>query len=142
MICPHCHGENVQRLAVIHAAGTTLLGASHHVQDGFGPGATIETSGYRQSLLASSAAPPAGKSLLSPLVLVAVGAIIMYDALKLRHTFFGVDWSKFWISASLIGVGVILVLLRWRYNVVQSQHYRAWSRSWLCHSCGTKFERS
>ncbi len=64
----------------------------------------------------------------------------MYDALKLRHTFFGVDWGKFWISASLIGVGVILVVLRWRYNVVQSEYHRAWLRSWLCHSCGTKFE--
>lgn len=142
MICPHCYGENVQRLAMVHAAGTTQLGASHHVREGVGPGATVETSGYRQTLLASGAAPPTGKSLLSPLVLVVVGAIIMYDALKLRYTFFGVDWTKFWISAALIGVGVTLAVVRWRYNVGQSERYRAWSRSWLCHSCGTKFDPS
>lgn len=142
MNCPHCHGQNVQRLAMVHAAGTTRTEASHRGQQGYSPGIIIETSGYEQSMLASSVAPPTGKSLLSPLILMAVGAIILYDALKLRHTFFGVDWSKLWISISLIGVGAILVLLRWRHNAVQSEHYRSWLRTWLCHSCGAKFDPS
>ena len=142
MNCPHCHGKNVQRLAMVHAAGTTRVEASHRGHHGLNPEVTIETSGYQQSTLASYAAPPTGKSLLSPFILIAVGGTIMYDALKLRNTFFGIDWSKFWISVSLAGAGIVLIAWRLRYNAAQRQRYRSWSKSWLCYSCGTEFDPS
>ncbi len=139
MDCPQCHGQNVQRLAVIHAGGTTRIQTTHQAKDAIGRGAYIETTGYQQSALASTVAPPTGKSLLSPLILMVIGGIIMYDALKLRQSW-GVDWSKFWLSLAILGVGVLMGVARWNYNVAQSRRHRVWARSWFCHSCGTVFE--
>ena len=40
--------------------------------------------------------------MLGPVILTGVGAIILYDGLKLMNTFWGVDWSRFFIGAVVV----------------------------------------
>lgn len=87
--CPHCHGQNVQLLSVIHAAGTSQIRATHQAQSGLGHNVTVETTGRHQTHLAASVSPPPGKRLLGPVILAGVGSIILYDGLKLMNTSWG-----------------------------------------------------
>lgn len=140
--CPHCHGQNVQLLSVIHAAGTSRIKTTHQVQSGVGPSVTVETTGKHQTDLAASVSPPPGKRLLGPVVLTIVGSIILYDGLKLMNTWWGVDWTRFFIGVAFIAIGVIGFVRHWRFNVAQYDKLEVWRRSWLCHACGTRFEPS
>ncbi len=139
--CPQCQGQNVQLLSIIHAAGTSHIQATHQAQSqsGFGPSVTVETSGRHQTNLAASVGPPPGKRLLGPVILTGVGAIILYDGLKLMNTFWGVDWSRFFIGAIFITVGVIGFVRHWKFNVAQYDKLEEWRRTWMCHACGTRF---
>ncbi|AZC18677.1 hypothetical protein C4K40_3289 [Pseudomonas sp. CMR5c] len=140
--CPQCQGQNVQLLSVIHAAGTSHIQATHQAQSqsGFGPSVTVETTGRHQTDLAASAGPPPGKRLLGPVILTGVGAIILYDGLKLMNTFWGVDWTRFFMGVILITVGVIGFVRHWKFNVAQYDKLEEWRRTWMCHACGTRFQ--
>lgn len=138
--CPHCHGQNVQLLSLIHAAGTSQIRATHQAQSGLGHNVTVETTGRHQTHLAASVSPPPGKRLLGPVILAGVGSIILYDGLKLMNTSWGVDWSRFFIGVAFIAIGVIGFVRHWRFNVAQYDKLEAWRRTWLCHACGTRFE--
>lgn len=137
--CPQCQGQNVQLLSVIHAAGTSHIQATHQAQSqsGFGPSVTVETTGRHQAHLAASVAPPGAKRLLGPVILTGVGAIILYDGLKLSWE---VDWTRFFIGVTFIAIGVIGFVRHCRYNIKQYDEYEEWRRTWLCHACGTRFQ--
>lgn len=141
IICPHCSGQNVQLLSVIHAAGTSHIKASHQAQSGFGPRVTVETTSRHQTALAESVGPPPGKRLLGPVILTGVGGIILYDGLKLMSSW-GVDWARFFIGVIFIGVGVIGFVRHWKFNVAQYDKLEEWRRTWMCHACGTRFQPS
>lgn len=135
--CPHCHGQSVQLLSVIHAAGTSYIQATHEAHSGVGPRVIVETTGRQQTNLAASVAPPGAKRLLGPVILAGVGAIILYDGLKLSWE---VDWSRFFIGVTFITIGVIGFVRHWRHNVKQYDEYEEWRRTWLCHACNTRFQ--
>lgn len=137
--CPHCQGQNVQLLSVIHAAGTSHFQATHEAHSGFGPRVTVETTGRQQTNLSASVAPPGAKRLRGPIVLTVVGGIILYDGLKLSWE---VDWTRFFIGVTFITIGVIGFVRHWRHNVVQYDQYEEWRRTWLCHACNTRFQPS
>lgn len=137
--CPHCQGQNVQLLSVIHAAGTTRIQTTHKAYSGHGP-VTVETTGRHQTDLAASVGPPPGKRLLGPVIMTGVGAIILYDGLKLINTYWGVDWTRFFIGATLVTVGVIGFVRHWKFNVAQYDKLEEWRRTWLCHACGSRFQ--
>lgn len=137
--CPHCHGQNVQLLSAIHAAGTSHIHATHEAHSGFGPRVSVETTGRQQTNLAASVAPPGAKRLLGPVVLAGVGTIILYDGLKLSWE---VDWTRVFIGVTFITIGVIGFVRHCRYNVKQYDEYEEWRRTWLCHACNTRFQPS
>lgn len=140
--CPHCQGQNVQLLSVIYAAGTSQIRSTHQAQSGMGPSVTVQTTGRHQTDLAASVSPPSGKRLLGPVILAGVGSIILYDGMKLMNTYWGIDWSRFFIGVAFIAVGVIGFVRHWKFNVAQYDKLEEWRRTWLCHACGTRFQPS
>lgn len=80
---------------------------------------TVETTGWHQTHLAASVGPSLGKRLLGPVILTGVGAITLYDGLKLMNTLWGVDWTRFFMGSILITVGVIGFVRHWKFNVAQ-----------------------
>ncbi|OLU17214.1 hypothetical protein BVH01_11730 [Pseudomonas sp. PA1(2017)] len=133
--CPHCQGQNVQLLSVIHAAGTVRTQSTHQTHTGYGP-VRVETNARHQTDLAASVGPPPGKRLLGPVIMTVIGAIIAYDGLKLTQ----IDWSKSLMGLVLAAVGVIGFVRHWNFNVSQYDKLQEWRRTWLCHACGTRFE--
>nr|NLU60426.1 hypothetical protein [Pseudomonas sp. BIGb0427] len=127
--CPQCQGQQVQLLSVIHAAGTSRIHTTHQAQSGIGPRVTVETIGRHQTDLAASVGPPPGKRLLGPVILTGVGAIILYDGLKLMNSYWGVDWSRFFIGVTFIAIGVIGFVRHWKFNVAQYDKLEEWRRT-------------
>lgn len=139
MQCPTCNSENVQKLQIIHEAGTQKIQTtSRHSGAGFsarsglmGGGGTTSTSGQAQSIAARKAAPPAKKSYK---LTVIIGILALLAFMSFGH---GAGLA---IGVILLAIAILLGYRAYQYNAGPWQErYGVWTRSWQCNKCGNVY---
>ena len=139
MQCVKCGSDNTQRLQVVYENGTSnTTSTSHTVGAGFSGalgvgGATTTTSGVSSSILAQKASPPSKASYKLPFGIAFIGFIM---ASQTRG-------FSFWVvlGVAMVAGGIYLGYKANRFNTeIWPKRLEQWSRSWVCHKCGTFYE--
>lgn len=162
--CPACNSANVQRFSIIHSSGITDvnlvtkgssigIGAGLAKGGGMGVGVGLssnksKTKGTHQSELSKSVAPPppmqepgSDKAMLVALVTGIIFFIIFYTYDV------GIVFSLL-ISICIIGVVSTYLNVKWVTQkqkddalIAYSKVHTKWNNSFMCLSCGHKYER-
>lgn len=149
MQCPACKSDQTQRLEVIYEGGTQdvsatsytagagILGASS-AKLGLG-GAVTATSGQSQSKLAQRVAPPMKKSLKWPVILAAIGLLLLMSALSSKGT--GDTAGAVPVALVFAAPGAFWLYFVINFNIKKwPSLYREWSLNWYCNKCGSVFK--
>ena len=78
MQCPNCGSTNIQPMAVVHAAGTQHVHATHTAITSDGQFVQGSSQGTQSTVLAQHCAPPAPPSPLPFLGAYGIGGIVIY----------------------------------------------------------------
>lgn len=123
--CPRCNSDNIQKLSVIHAAGTATnssVGAGFGLMGGAGAMGMASGTGISETNLARLARPP--RCAWANPILILVCVVLASSVLGLAG-FFGS--LSIWIALGLIERSVL------------APRIELWQRSYFCNRCGRIF---
>jgi hypothetical protein len=153
MKCIHCESENIQKLSVIYANGTSKTTGqirSIHTGGGLGFGSggigafagggnsnsTVDTTSTTD--LARKCAPPAKFEYKSSVIMIIVSAILFYGLETFNE--FGIGGIVLLSALGLLGFAVFKIIKGKKYNDGEYLVLReAWSKKWHCNKCGEIF---